>query len=211
MWGSSFLNNFSDAVTFILKSPSASTSLLAQTQLNPQFVLQVPQSYILPQSDHSLQCLSQPTKHRRKLASFAKPTDPRHDEPIVSSETEDTLFTKARAELKLSNLPRLSNLHVLSAVFLFVYWSSTFWARETRLSTFLSIKASVSLVIVYDGRKLATINWSLGHSAGQNPSSIPICPTPGRPPTWRSTRKSSVWPQSSTTLQVKSTRASKNL
>lgn len=36
------------------------------------------------------------------------------------SEPAETLFTKARTKFKLSTLPRLSNLHVLSAVFLFV-------------------------------------------------------------------------------------------
>jgi hypothetical protein len=49
-----------------------------------------------------------------------KPTDPPYNEPSVSSETGDTLLAKARARVKLSTLPRLSNLHVLSAGFLFV-------------------------------------------------------------------------------------------
>ena len=58
--------------------------------------------------------------HGCKLASLTKSTDPSHDEPTVSTEIRDTFFSRAKARIKLSSRPRISNLHVLSAVFLFV-------------------------------------------------------------------------------------------
>lgn len=54
------------------------------------------------------------------LGSLTKSTDPPCKEPAVSPKVAETFFTRARVKLKLSNLPRVSNLHVLSAALLFV-------------------------------------------------------------------------------------------
>ena len=54
------------------------------------------------------------------LGSLTKSTDPPYKEPTISPEVAEPFFTKARVKLKLSNLPRISNLHVLSAALLFV-------------------------------------------------------------------------------------------
>jgi hypothetical protein len=54
------------------------------------------------------------------LGSLTKSTDPPYKEPTISPEVAQTFFTRARVKLKLSNLPRVSNLHVLSAAVLFV-------------------------------------------------------------------------------------------
>jgi hypothetical protein len=54
------------------------------------------------------------------LGSLTKPTNPPYKEPAVSPEAAETFFTRARIKLKLFNLPRVSNLHVLSAILLFI-------------------------------------------------------------------------------------------
>ena len=54
------------------------------------------------------------------LASLTSSIDQSHDEPAKSTEIRETFFTRARAKIKLSTLPRFSNFHILSAVFLFV-------------------------------------------------------------------------------------------
>ena len=58
--------------------------------------------------------------YQRMLALLTSPTDPSHHEPTASAEIKETLVTRARAKFKLSDLPRLSNFHILSALFLFV-------------------------------------------------------------------------------------------
>jgi hypothetical protein len=54
------------------------------------------------------------------LGSLTKSTDPPYEKPAVSPEIAESFFTRARVKFKLSNLPRVSNLHVLSAALLFV-------------------------------------------------------------------------------------------